>query len=109
MAAVPVRGLTGARVALGAGWSLFQLYTAWAGAFDLLIQLPVHAACAVALGFLTPTDGARVRWWDGACAAVALGCGVYYVANQPRLASRMAFVDDPLPIDLAVGVTFVAL
>ena len=49
-------GLTGARVALGAGWSLFQLYTAWAGAFDLLIQLPVHAACAVALGFLTPAD-----------------------------------------------------
>jgi TRAP transporter 4TM/12TM fusion protein len=102
-------GLTGARVALGAGWSLFQLYTAWAGAFDLLIQLPVHAACAVALGFLTPADRERVRWWDGACAAVAIGCGIYYVANQPRLASRMAFVDDPLPADLAVGVAFVAL
>jgi TRAP transporter 4TM/12TM fusion protein len=104
-----MRGLTRARVAVGAGWSLFQLYTAWAGAFDLLIQLPVHAACAVALGFLTSTDHERVRWWDGTCAAVALACGAYYVASQPRLASRMALVDDPLPIDLAVGVAFVVL
>ena len=41
------------RVWLGIAWSLFQLYTAYAGMFDLLIQLPVHVAFAVALGFLT--------------------------------------------------------
>jgi TRAP-type uncharacterized transport system fused permease subunit len=41
------------RVALGIAWSLFQLYTAHAGLFDLMIQLPVHVAFAVALGFLT--------------------------------------------------------
>jgi len=40
------------RVWLAAAWSLFQLYTAYAGLFDLLIQLPVHVAFAVALGFL---------------------------------------------------------
>jgi TRAP transporter 4TM/12TM fusion protein len=98
-----------ARIALGTGWSLFQLYTAWAGAFDLLIQLPIHAACAVALGFLTPADKRPTRWWDGVCAAIALGCGVYYVVNQPRLASRMAFVDDPLRLDLLVALVIVAL
>jgi TRAP-type uncharacterized transport system fused permease subunit len=37
---------------LGAAWSLFQLNTAAAGMFDLLIQLPIHVAFAVALGFL---------------------------------------------------------
>ena len=35
------------RVWLGIAWSLFQLYTAYAGMFDLLIQLPVHVAFAV--------------------------------------------------------------
>ena len=42
------------RACLAAAWSLFQLYTAQAGLYDLLIQLPVHVAFAVALGFLTP-------------------------------------------------------
>jgi TRAP-type uncharacterized transport system fused permease subunit len=41
------------RVWLGITWSVFQVYTAYAGLFDLLIQLPVHVAFAVALGFLT--------------------------------------------------------
>ena len=39
---------------LAGAWSLFQLYTAALGTFDLLIQLPVHVASAVALGFLVP-------------------------------------------------------
>jgi TRAP-type uncharacterized transport system fused permease subunit len=49
------------RVWLGIAWSLFQLYTAYAGMFDLLIQLPVHVAFAVALGFLTepPAESAE--------------------------------------------------
>jgi len=41
------------RIWLGIVWSIVQLYTAYAGMFDLLIQLPVHVAFAVALGFLT--------------------------------------------------------
>jgi TRAP-type uncharacterized transport system fused permease subunit len=79
--------LTGARVWLGAGWSLFQLYTAAAGTFDLLIQLPLHVACAVALGFLTPAGSAPARWWDGGCALLALACGAYYVACHERCGS----------------------
>ena len=104
-----MRDLSGARLGLGAAWSVFQLYTAWAGAFDLLIQLPIHAACAVALGFLTPADARPARWWDGVGAVLALGCGVYYVANHTRLVTRMPLVDDPLRADLVVGLLFIAL
>lgn len=99
-----------ARVALGAAWSLFQLYTAWAGSFDLMIQLPVHAASAVALGFITPGESGRApKAWDAALGLVALLCGAYYVLNQPRLVTRMAFVDDPHRLDLFVGVAFMLL
>jgi len=102
-------------------WSTFQLYTAYAGMWDLLIQLPVHVAFAVALGFLTapiadsPEAAAKLarrrsrRWLDVALAALALLCAAHYVWDNPRLASRMAMVDDPLPIDVAVGLVFVTL
>ena len=109
------------RVWLAVVWSAFQLYTAYAGMWDLLIQLPVHVAFAVALGFLTePTPDSpeasrklasrRPRWWlNAALAGLALLCAAHYVWHNPRLASRMAMVDDPLPIDVAVGIVFVAL
>ena len=109
------------RVWLAVAWSVFNLYTAYAGMYDLLIQLPVHVAFAVALGFLTapiadsPEAAARLarrrprRWLDGALAALALLCAAHYVWHNERLASRMAMVDAPLPIDAAVGVLFVAL
>jgi TRAP transporter 4TM/12TM fusion protein len=102
-------------------WSTFQLYTAYAGMWDLLIQLPVHVAFAVALGFLTapladsPAAAAKLarrrsrRWLDVALAALALVCAAHYVWDNPRLASRMAMVDDPLPIDVVVGLVFVTL
>src|SRR5512144_889873 len=95
-----------ARAWLGIIWSLFQLYTAATGMFDLLIQLPIHVAFAVAVGFLTPVGGGRTGWRDGACALAALGCGAYYVTQYARLVTRMALVDEPLRADLAVGVLF---
>ncbi|MEK7388019.1 MAG: hypothetical protein AABZ83_16390, partial [candidate division NC10 bacterium] len=65
-------------------WSLFQLYTAKQGMFDLMIQLPVHVAFATALGFLTPASSAprtaRRRWIDGLGALAALACGAHFVA-----------------------------
>ena len=112
------------RAWLAAAWSLFQLYTAYAGLYDLLIQLPVHVAFAVALGFLTPpipdspeaaerlrTLG-RSSWRrgiDALGAVLAVACAAYYVASNARLASRMALVDDPLPLDVVVGVLFTVL
>ncbi len=101
------------RAWLAVGWSLFQLFTAYAGMFDLLVQLPLHVAFAVALGFLTPPGGrapagAR-RLRDGGLALLALACGAHYVAHNARLVSRMPFVDEPRALDLAVGVLLVLL
>jgi TRAP transporter 4TM/12TM fusion protein len=101
--------LADARVWLGIVWSLFQLYTAAAGMFDLLIQLPVHVAFAVAVGFLTPAGKSEVGWRDGALALAALAGGAYYVSEYPRLVTRMALVDEPPGADLLVGVLMVLL
>jgi TRAP transporter 4TM/12TM fusion protein len=109
------------RVWLAIVWSVFQIYTAYAGMWDLLIQLPLHVAFAVALGFLTaptpdsPEAAARLarrrsrRWLDVGLAGLSVLCAAHYVWHNPRLASRMAMVDDPLPIDVAVSVLFAAL
>jgi len=109
------------RVWLAIVWTVFQLYTAFAGMWDLLIQLPLHVAFAIALGFLTaPTPDsleaaaklARRRsrqWVDVGLAGLSLLCAAHYVWHNARLASRMAMVDDPLPMDVAVSVLFVAL
>ncbi len=102
-----------AQLALGVAWSLFQLYIAWGGSWDLLIQLPVHVGFATALGLLTPADGASLSRWrralDGAGALLALACAAHYVAHYERLATRMAMVDDPQTLDVVVGVVFVVL
>jgi TRAP transporter 4TM/12TM fusion protein len=109
------------RVWLGIAWSIFQLYTAYAGLFDLLVQLPVHVAFAIALGFLTPPTpdspeaAARLaarpprRWLDVTLAVLALACAAHYVWHNERLATRMAMVDDPERLDVVVGVLFTVL
>jgi TRAP transporter 4TM/12TM fusion protein len=116
-----MRSLPSPRVALGIAWSLFQLYTAHAGLFDLMIQLPVHVAFAVALGFLTtpiPESAAQAeklrrrrshRGLNGTCALGALACGGYYIVENHRLTSRMAMVDDPAPRDVVIGIVFIVL
>jgi TRAP transporter 4TM/12TM fusion protein len=114
-----VPALKSPRAWLAVLWSLFQLYTAQAGIFDLLIQLPVHVAFAVALGFLTPAisesgaparaRGQLGRWTDGLGAVLAVACAAHYVAWNHLFVTRMALVDDPRPIDVAVGVLFIAL
>ena len=113
--------MNAARIGLAAAWTIFQLYTAQAGLYDLLIQLPVHVGFAVALAFLTgpiPESAAgaaarsgrtRRRWPDALAALLALACAAYYVAHNARLASRMAMVDDLPATDVAVGVLFVLL
>ena len=109
------------RVWLGIAWSIFQLYTAYAGMFDLLIQLPVHVAFAIALGFLTEpaaesekqAEQARRRrprpWLNAGLAALTVLCAAHWVWHNGRLASRMAMVDDPERMDVVVGVLFTLL
>jgi TRAP transporter 4TM/12TM fusion protein len=96
---------------LGIVWSLFQLWTAHRGSFDLLIQLPVHVAFAVALGFLSWPAAAPAwrRRADGACALATAACAAHYVAHHDRLVSRMAMVDDPRALDVVVALVFAAL
>jgi TRAP transporter 4TM/12TM fusion protein len=98
---------------LGVVWSLFQLYTAAAGLFDLLVQLPVHVAFAVAMGLLVPageiTPAGLRRAADWVCAVLALACGAHYVVNNTRLVTRMPFVDTPERIDVAVSILFLLL
>ena len=100
------------RVGLAVAWSLFQLWTAHGGMFDLMIQLPVHVGFAVALGFLTPSGGgahARVRWWDIVGALLALASAGHFVAWNQLLVTRMAMVDAPRAIDVGVSVLFALL
>jgi TRAP-type uncharacterized transport system fused permease subunit len=81
------------RVLLACAWTLFQLYTAWAGMLDLLVQLPLHVAFAVALGLLTPgagpAPGPGRRALDRLGAVLALACAGHYIAHNARLVSRM--------------------
>jgi TRAP transporter 4TM/12TM fusion protein len=104
-----VPDLRSPRVWLALLWSAFQLWTAYRGMFDLLIQLPMHVAFATALGFLSPLAGGRARWPDLLGAAAALACAAHYVAWNGFLASRMAMVDDPRTIDVLVAILFAAL
>jgi TRAP transporter 4TM/12TM fusion protein len=100
------------RVWLAVAWSLFQLWTAYGGMFDLMIQLPLHVGFATALGFLTPPgEGARarVRWWDIGGALLALACAAHFIAWNEHLVTRMAMVDTPRGIDVAVSVLFALL
>ena len=109
------------RVWLAIAWSTFQLYTAYAGLYDLLIQLPVHVAFAVALGLLadpTPDSPAaaaalaarrRRTWLDGTLALLALACAAHYLAHHERLKTRMAGVEAPLASDVVVGMLFTLL
>jgi TRAP transporter 4TM/12TM fusion protein len=109
--------LASPRIVLAVAWSLFQLYTAQAGMFDLLIQLPVHVAFAVALGFLAPSAESRTvlsrsrgrAGLDGLAAVLALGCAAYYLAENARLVSRMPLVDDPRRLDVVVAMVFLLL
>src|ERR671937_265604 len=74
------------RVWLAVAWSVFQLYTAYAGMYDLLIQLPVHVAFAVAVGvlFVALLLGAAWRHIGPALVVMALAF-IAYVFVGPRL------------------------
>ena len=101
------------RVWLAIVWSLFQLYTAKQGMFDLMIQLPVHVAFATALGFLTPASPAPRAAWrrrlDGLAALAALAAGAHFVAWNQLIVTRMAMVDEPRMLDVLVAVLFMLL
>lgn len=98
------------RALVAIAWSIFQIYTVAWGMFDLLIQLPVHVAFAMALAFLTPRkEGARVGWLNWSAALLTAAMAVYYIVENPRLVTRMPFVDEPSLADKIVGCVFLVL
>ncbi len=92
-------------------WSLFQMYTAAFGQFDIFIQLPVHVCFALTLCFLQAKEEASAarRWLDRAAVFLGVAAGVYYVAEHARIASRMRFVDPVPASDMAVGLIMLVL
>lgn len=98
------------RALVAIAWSVFQIYTVAAGMFDLLIQLPIHVVFAMTLAFLTPRrEGAKVGWGNGVAALLSAGTGVYYIVENPRLVTRMPFVDEPGRLDVIIGCVFLLL
>ena len=92
-------------------WSLFQMYTAAFGQFDLYIQLPAHVTFALVLCFLQEgraRSGARRRL-DAAAAGLALASGGYFLWQSGRIASRMTFVDPVFVLDVVAGLVMLAL
>ncbi len=92
-------------------WSLFQMYTAAFGQFDLYVQLPAHVTFALTLCFLQEGRGrsAARRWLEGAAAVLALASGAYFLWDYRRIASRMTFVDPVFAMDIVAGLVMLAL
>lgn len=94
-------------------WSIFQLYYAATGVFDLLQLLPLHLMFAMVLVFLlhplhkTPTS--IFFWIDILLIALCLLGGVYYLANYPRIITRIRFISPVTSLDLFFGVITIVL
>lgn len=102
-------------VILGAGLTIFQLYTAVRGTYVTLIQGPIHLGTAAALIFLLyPARRSKmgirsgVPWFDIVLAAVALSCNLYIVFNYERFISE-AMIFGFTALDISVAATGIVL
>src|SRR5690625_7839217 len=82
-------------VILGAGLTIFQLYTAVRGTYVTLIQGPIHVGTAAALMFLIyPAPRSKTGIRSGVpgfrlvLAAVASSCNVYIACSYERFMSE---------------------
>src|SRR5437763_1839476 len=110
------------RVWLAVAWSVFNLYTAYAGMYDLLIQLPVHVAFAVALGFLTapladspqaparlapraprPSLAAAGRTQGGAGKVAVISSGLFGTVNGSAIANAVTTGAFTIPLMKRAG------
>jgi TRAP transporter 4TM/12TM fusion protein len=91
--------------------SIFQIYTAWAGTFDILIQRTIHVAFALTILFaLYPpfkkSSRYKIPWIDWILIALSLVCTIWVVVNSER------YIENPgeaLAIDLVLGSIMVIL
>lgn len=93
---------------LGAGLTLFQLYTAWRGPYSALIQGPVHLGTALGIIYLLypPKRGRAgsggVPWYDALLALAAIASNYYLVMNYERLVTQ-GLIFGFTPVDVVVG------
>lgn len=96
-------------------WAGFQLYSAYWGGFEDLIQRPLHVGFAIATGFLAYSLTGKRRadeglpGWELILAFVALFSGIYLVSQHTRLTTRMAFIDDVTTADRVLGIATIIL
>ncbi len=94
---------------LAVATTLFHLYAAY-GIVPTQTLRPVHVALILVLAFLVYPMAARfrdrIRWWDLALAAAAVGVVAYMLAGGDDFTDRNTL---PNRTDIAVGVVFVLL
>ncbi len=99
---------------VAAAMSLYHLGVAFFGAPEALFFRGTHLLFALTLVFLLfrgygrPSD-AGPGWYDWLFIAVSAGTIAYLWANYEYLQSRFVYVDDPYPIELALGVIFTVI
>jgi len=94
---------------LAVATTLFHLYAAY-GIVPTQTLRPVHVALILVLAFLVYPMAARfrdrIRWWDLALAASAVGVVAYMLAGGDDFTDRNTL---PNRTDIAVGVVFILL
>ncbi len=102
------------RLWVGAGFCAFQYWILFAPQAPL-VERPAHLITALFLLFLfqplkAPALPAVLRRAiDALCLAGVAAVGWYYWNSAERLANRIDMVDPVFPLDVAIGVLFVAL
>lgn len=94
------------------GWSVFQLYGAAFGLFNIMIQRPIHLVFALMLAYLSfpaRKSAGRLGLLDYLPALGALLIGIYVVVHFERISTRMVLVDLVSGWDLFFGFLVIVL
>ena len=100
-------------------WTVFQIWMVVRGALPSMVLRPVHVCFAMGLVFLTKPmlkknavpKGQRyvAKWYDYIFFAAVVLCGIYFIINSDRMMTRMAYVDELLPMDYVIGLLMILL
>lgn len=113
----PLKTLLNPASIVAIAWTVFQIYVVYGTVMDLKIAVPIHVMFALMLTFilkpLVPqATGARRLWWrasDYALVLCAAAIAIYFLANAPRITTRIAGVDPLTAGDYIVGILTLAL
>ena len=88
--------------------SIFQLYTATVGIYEPRIQRGIHLLFLLPAAFVMfpvfkKKEGHQAGLLDWMLAIVSMFPSLYIIYFHDRLAERLEFVDDVLPIELVLG------